>query len=271
MPKEHTPPEFLYKYRSLACDIDRERVQEIITTYQIYYPAPEQINDPFDCRMPPIKSSTPWWTRSRIAATEATTDSERVDNWHKFEESRPRSDAELEELNKPLSADEQREFGEIFSSEIKAKLKTTGVLSLCAINDNVLMWSHYADSHKGVCLKFCLEKWPDLKTNILPVCYPKERLLLQLDSETLKTEQAVEALVLTKDPSWAYECEWRSLARSPGKNSFPEVALVGIILGCQISPGNEKWLRSILPSSGRIKLYRAEKKTKEFGLDIQAL
>jgi hypothetical protein len=166
MPNGHKPPpEFLYKYRSLAGKPERKRVHEIIgkrawpwgrRKSEIYYPKPEQINDPFDCRMPPIKSSSPRFARSRIAATRARTDSERVDNWHKFEESRVRSDAELEELNRPLSADEEREFKEIFSSEVKAKLKTTGVLSLSAIDDNVLMWSHYADSHKGICLKFCL-------------------------------------------------------------------------------------------------------------------
>jgi hypothetical protein len=103
------------------------------------------------------------------------------------------------------------------------------------------------------------------------VKYPPDRCLLELDSETLRTEQAVEALVLTKDPSWKYECEWRSLARTSGKNTFPEAALVGIILGCDISPENEKWLRSILPPSRRVKLYCAKKKETEFGLDIRAL
>jgi hypothetical protein len=101
------------------------------------------------------------------------------------------------------------------------------------------------------------------------VSYPKERLLLQLDCETLKKGQAVDAIVLAKDRSWVYECEWRSLGkwrslvkRTFGKQSFPEAALVGIILGCQISPENEKWLKSILPPGGRIKLYRAEKKER---------
>ena len=51
MPKE--PPEFLYKYRSLACKTERKRVLEIIgkrtwpwwrRKSQIYYPKPEQIN-----------------------------------------------------------------------------------------------------------------------------------------------------------------------------------------------------------------------------------
>ena len=137
---------------------DREgTIKQIIVDCEIYYPEPDQINDPFDCRMPPIKSFSPWLARFRIAATNATTDSERVENWHKFEEGRARSSLESEDLNNPLTADEEGEFNKILSSEIKPKLEKTGVLSLCAICDDIPMWSHYADGHKGICLKFCLD------------------------------------------------------------------------------------------------------------------
>lgn len=100
---------------------------------------------------------------------------------------------------------------------------------------------------------------------------PAKRLLLKLDYESLRNGHVVQAMVLTKAPSWAHESEWRSLAPYSGKRRFPKAALVGIILGCQISPRNEKWLKSILPPRRRIKLYRAEKKEKEFGLDIREL
>jgi len=279
MPKE--PPEFLYKYRSLACKTERKRVLEIIgkrtwpwwgRKTQIYYPKPEQINDPFDCRMPCIKSYGAWWAKAWMAAQKATTDDERLKVACEYEPNFPRSPEECEELNKPLTPDEERRFKEQFSSVIKPILEKSGVLSLSAVNNNVPMWSYYADSHKGICLKFCLDKWPKLKAKILPVCYPKERLLLKLDYKSFTTAGVLQALVLTKDPSWKYECEWRSLdENTSGKRSFPGAALVGIILGCQISPENEKWLRSILPAGGLIKLYRAEKRPKEFGLEIRKL
>ena len=48
-------------------------------------------------------------------------------------------------------------------------------------------------------------------------------------------------------------------------------ALVGIILGCEIDADDKLWLKSILPADGRIKLYRAKKREREFGLDIQEL
>jgi hypothetical protein len=278
MPKE--PPEFLYKYRSLASKTERKRVHEIIgkrawpwwwRKSEIYYPKPEQINDPFDCRMPDINSFSPWSARYWLAAQDAKTHEEHAQVCHKYREPRLRSPAEVAELNEALTAKEESEFKEFLSKEIKSQLKRTGVLSLCAVCNDVPMWSYYADGHKGICLKFCLDKWSCVKANILPVCYPKGRPLLDFDYESLKNGQVVKALVLTKDPSWSHEREWRSLAPTSGKRCFPEAALVGIILGCQISPENEKWLRSILPAGGRIKLYRAEKRPKEFGLDIRKL
>ncbi|MCA9229105.1 MAG: DUF2971 domain-containing protein [Planctomycetales bacterium] len=48
-----------------------------------------------------------------------------------------------------------------------------GVLSLSAISSNIMMWSHYADSHKGVCIEYTdytdeqLSQQP-LKSNINP-------------------------------------------------------------------------------------------------------
>jgi hypothetical protein len=195
-----------------------------------------------------------------MAAQKATTEAERIEVASKYEPKLYRSAEKRAELNKALTPDEEREFKELLSSVIKPILEKSGVLSLSAVNDNVVMWSHYADSHKGICLKFWLNEWSRL--NIWPVCYPKERLLLKLDYESFKTEQVLQALVRTKDPSWAYEHEWRSLAPSYEEYSFPPVALVGIILGCEIVDDDEKWLKSILPAGRGIKLYRAEKREK---------
>jgi hypothetical protein len=33
-------------------------------------------------------------------------------------------------------------------------MKRMGVLSLSEINDNILMWSHYSESHTGFCIEF---------------------------------------------------------------------------------------------------------------------
>jgi hypothetical protein len=107
-----------------------------------------------------------------MAAQKAKTDDERIQNAYKYE---PKlaglSPEQVAELNKPLTVDEERAFKQLFSSVAKPILEKTGVLSLCAVSDDVRMWSHYADGHKGICLKFSLDDWNDVKANILPVCY----------------------------------------------------------------------------------------------------
>jgi hypothetical protein len=222
MAKDHEPPKFLFKYRSLACDTHLQRVREIITTCQIYYPAPDQINDPFDCKMPPVESFDPYWARYRIAARNATNDDERFEVGQRFEAPMIGKRTELEKLKEPLSPAEKNDFDKILSHEIEPKLNTTGVLSPSAVGDNTLMWSHYADSHRGICLQFCLDNWPDLEKSALAVDYPRERPLLKLDDKSLREGAAVKAMALCKDPLWVYECEWRSLAPISGRHDFPE-------------------------------------------------
>jgi hypothetical protein len=86
MGTKHTTPEFLYKYRSLAKRVWRVWIKQIITDCQIYYPKPEDINDPFDCRMPHINSFSPWSARYWLAAQDAKTDEEHAQVWRKYRE-----------------------------------------------------------------------------------------------------------------------------------------------------------------------------------------
>ena len=41
-----------------------------------------------------------------------------------------------------------------FWTDLKSGLEKLGILSLASSNKNLLMWSHYASEHKGMCLEF---------------------------------------------------------------------------------------------------------------------
>jgi hypothetical protein len=105
--------------------------------------------------------------------------------------------------------------------------------------DSLLMWAHYAEKHKGVCLEF------DAKQigNSYRVLYPD--LLQAIGPDTLNDPKALlDAVLLSKSSEWAYENEYRILARD--KNADPGFlattdedfldllpgALTGIIVGC---------------------------------------
>jgi hypothetical protein len=97
-----------------------------------------------------------------------------------------------------------------------------------------VMWAHYADQHKGVCLEF--------DRRLLPA----EEVRYQTDYPPYDfTEKSYEPLV-TKSVEWSYEKEWRVIAeeRSVAQSGetlktddgflvLPERALKSVIIGCR--------------------------------------
>ena len=88
-------------------------------------------------------------------------------------------------------------------------------------NDNILMWSHYANKHNGICVKYDLKDCKELLYSTFPVVYSTKRPsiskneLLISSSETKVNEDKLLLLLvkslLTKSDEWKYEEEWRSI------------------------------------------------------------
>ncbi len=99
-------------------------------------------------------------------------------------------------------------------------VKKFRILCLTSSYNNKLMWSHYADSHRGICVT--LEVPDEL---IYPVHYTRERVYDDTDVDTLlkqKNKRAVKKnleksynmvkekkLGYIKDSTWVYENEYR--------------------------------------------------------------
>lgn len=109
---------------------------------------------------------------------------------------------------------------------------------LCTDYKNNLMWSHYADGHKGFCIKYnfgldCKELNNIL---ILPVLYDKNRpkipwdvvLVANKESPDVKSRGAKHMIrsLLTKDDSWRYEDEWRIIIS--GNSIDPNILMTPI-------------------------------------------
>lgn len=88
-----------------------------------------------------------------------------------------------------------------------------GVLCLSERHDDLLMWAHYADCHKGFVIEFDSDSpffhqrrsEKDELRCLQAVLYRKERPAITL-SDTNMSE-----LFLTKSEHWAYEKEWRMI------------------------------------------------------------
>ncbi|MBF0457433.1 MAG: DUF2971 domain-containing protein [Nitrospirae bacterium] len=147
-----------------------------------------------------------------------------------------------------------------------------GILSLSANNDNILMWSHYAAAHKGLCLRF--EFTPQIRSELfykwpLPVeyedSYPKIKI-------TSSNKEISDLFIFTKAIDWCYEEEYRTMDfdNGPGEKHFPPELLTGVILGARMTPENKRevvgWVRARKTPT---ELLEAHIKEGSFSLEIK--
>lgn len=133
-------------------------------------------------------------------------------------------------------------------SKLAEKMKNLFLVGcLCTSYKNKLMWSHYADGHKGFCIEYDFSEPEDeiLSKLPLPVVYSENRPLVPwkaaIDNSVENMEEAYAEIVmglLTKDKEWEYENEWRILigATEDAELVMPKVSC--IYLGASIEKEN---------------------------------
>ena len=113
----------------------------------------------------------------------------------------------------------------------KELAKKYGIISFTKHWHNPVLWSHYADHHRGICLGFTI---PNDK--IKPVEYVKQRPALKRPLSITTTQQ----LLFTKYQDWQYEQELRGCFRidtpdpSNGRYFYPfddDLLLTDVIAG----------------------------------------
>jgi len=122
------------------------------------------------------------------------------------------------ELNDPfelqpysLSDSDLRRISRALQSHFNA---TKGLLCFSDNWGSPVMWAHYANKHKGVCLGFDV---PDTGPDPLvgPVTYNPKRLQFALDHDKDLygiDQEFIRTVLYTKSHEWAYEQEWRAMA-----------------------------------------------------------
>lgn len=125
---------------------------------------------------------------------------------------------------------------------------------LCTSCKNRLMWSHYADSHKGFCVEydFSMPNKEVLDVLPLPVMYSKQRPLIPWEAAFEKTPENMEKTwrqlmtgLLTKDSEWSYENEWRVFVDAMDSADLKMPPISCIYLGASITEENRNRILSI--------------------------
>jgi hypothetical protein len=152
------------------------------------------------------------------------------------------------------------------------------------VNDDILMWAHYARSHHGFVVGFKV-KHDFFKRggNLVPVVYRSERVNATFGHGGLAFREPVDALLRSKSPHWSYECEWRQFfsirkttkARTEsGKllyfQKLPPRAIGSIILGFRCEPETEARIRAALSrrSLQHVQVRRAVLHDRDFRLSV---
>lgn len=249
-------PDRLYKYRSLRSEQERDWIVQSISCDHFYWASPIEFNDPFDCAPPfdlPDRHA-----RRRMAervARKQTTSLNRVDRRAEISRLR-RIPAKLLKTNLP---------------DARAFTRETAVYSMSEVDDDLLMWSHYADSHRGLCFVFDAQELCRQFPTTNPVQYQDERLSVRIGRD--EPRDLLDKLLMTKSTHWRYEKEWRSIGyrQGAGLRRMPG-SLVGVIFGALINSDHKKLVsNTIETSNNNIIEYESVLDERRFAVNIRAI
>ena len=224
-------PTHFYKYRSLSGK-SLELTRKILFENELWFPHPKTFNDPFDTWPTFSFESEP---AERFALYKRYY--QRVNrDWPESKCSEVARELAERPVVDPQSQAARDHMQNAHMRRVRDKI---GVLCLCERADNILMWSHYGDEHRGVCLKF--DGYYPFFARAQKVEYPPERHPVNVFRDS--PDQQMKASVLHKYDQWAYENEWRIVDPNAGAHPFPPESLIGIIMGASISPSDELTVR----------------------------
>src|SRR5688572_5972700 len=141
-------PRRLYKYRRFDAMALR-----LLSQGEVYYSDPRQFNDPMDCD-PSIEIDVELDTLEKVCyqfllGSQSKEQAIKRMNHHRY------MSTECGDFRKDQEAHDRLKWD--LAVEIKrlleAEMARIGVFCLAGKWDSVLMWSHYADEHRGVCIE----------------------------------------------------------------------------------------------------------------------
>lgn len=255
----------LYKYCSISTENQLHRFIEILKG-RIYFSSPSKFNDPFELSAKVNISTSPL----------------------------------LYGLTAREKEEVQRTFRlrapEAVSEEWREKI---GILCLSEDPKNILMWSHYANNHSGICIGFNTEITPF--NTAAAITYSDERPKAEFNSNP---NRLIERVLLTKSQHWQYEKEWRAIKRTieddelnfynetfkadasrleeiaeiieqyggPNTYTFDTNAIRSIFFGARITKGNKEILtKTIRTTCPHAKIFQIELDNNYFWLNQKQL
>ncbi len=297
MPRTHQR-DYFYKYMSVGTAI------AVLENSSLRWREPSQFNDPFDHQICYIFPNTKEELASALAAEieelvykreavfkEKTSISSMVKMLRARRDNIPKKEF-LETLmkNSKKSEENLQKYQNNINSLINTVLNRSRVLCVTESKDNVVMWSHYADEHKGVCIRLhCIDEIDNSLLIAKPVQYVdkypvfpsvKEHVHHLTGEEPLDISQLTYKIPFFKHKHWAYEREWRvhvpheDASNKQGYDDWREKPRVfgALYFGCRISSLDASNLMQIVESQyPHMEVYKSKPSSIKFQLEFERL
>lgn len=180
-------PKYIYKYYS-----DKPRNFESVKNQELWFSAPCNYNDVFDCEIFVDEKGIFDSICNSIPDERGVLPGSPM--WHELKKQSRQSVKRLREILATIK-------------------ETIGIACFSETDDSLLMWSHYANNHTGICVEYDMnEIIYKLKYAPVPVLYSDDRIVFKsLDTDSLYSD-ALRYFIrgtTTKSRDWSYEKEWR--------------------------------------------------------------
>jgi len=215
------------------CRFDVTYFEDLLANDRIYMSDTANFNDPWDCR--------PCFDSSRIG------DPDYADRLvERFYQSARRQTPHIPEAFHRARAAELRASEDALRAAIDKMsdmeleiVKRYRVFCLTTKPTNILMWSHYAENHKGVCIEFSCDNF--VFSGAYKVEYADRYPIYDFTDDT---DDRILLPLISKSQSWAYEDEYRLIAQERSvalayslmtDNNYlalPKGSIRSVILGC---------------------------------------
>ena len=215
----------LFKYRSISS----ENTDKIFTDHTLWFEHPNKFNDPFDC-----------W--ANIQSVDLSGISCIINR-----SGLSKQDKRICELGK------QSLTPQALKQAVDKVMSNLGVCCLGMDEKNILMWSHYSEDHKGICLQFDVLEDSDFFTLAIPVRYVDQMPIYNHPDDE---KFIFEKIIQPKSKCWEYEKEVR-IVKTPSdinrnKNQafrFKPQSLKKVIFGCKATEETIKKYRNLCLSN----------------------
>ena len=243
----------LYKYYPF-----NEYLLNTIKKCEIWFSSPESFNDPFDCNVE--------YTYIKDTRYDKKINEILAQEHNRTIKHEPYYLKESILKNVAKSYDNSNKTSTMFSNLMfKFQTKHVGISCFSKKHNNILMWSHYADNHRGVCLKFNIsdEVFFD---EFHPVTYINRFPSFQDRSDFSDSNKF---LFYIKAKDWEYESEVRVLKKPNELFGFNPRVLEAIYFGAKCTSDNISKMIDIirnLNTYNNLKFYQMRLDSEGFGL-----